>query len=80
MVQIPQDWALFRLTDAGLEIYKAGGDLAIDMVGMSIDDAPATVEVSRHGSEQAARTAWNKLPKEERDRTLAKQVARDNKC
>jgi len=62
---------LFRLSDEGLKLYNVGGDLSIDIMGMSINGKPSGRVISHHESEQAAKAAWDKLPEEEKARTLS---------
>ncbi len=73
-VEEGDEWALFRLTDDGLDFYKEGGDLAAGIMSLQISGKLAVKEIQRYGRERDAHEARALLTKEERGRTLIRSV------
>ncbi len=68
------EWALFRLTDDGLSWYLEGCEFAAGIMTLKIEGKPAVVEISRHATEDEAKTARAALPEDELRRTLIRSV------
>lgn len=68
------EWALFRLTDAGLSLWREGAEFASNILSLSIADKPAAVEILRFKTEGEAAEAREKLSSDEKARTLVRSV------
>ncbi len=74
-VEPDDEWALFRLTDAGMWAYfVVGCEMAEAILSILIDDKPAVEEVGRYRTEEEAVEAKCKLSPEEQHRTLLRSV------
>lgn len=74
-VQEGDEWALFRMTDAGLSFYNEGPDFQSSIMSMQIDGRSAVDEVPpRHKSKEEAIAAWGNLSTGEQARTLVRSV------
>jgi hypothetical protein len=69
------EWALFRLTDDGVSLYREGPDFRAGIMWIKLGGQSVVVEIHpRHKTEQQATCAWEKLSGKERDRTLIRSV------
>jgi len=74
-VEPDDEWALFRLTDDGLEWYHYGAEFRADIMGLEIRGQRAVEERFPHyKTEEEAIEAKSQLSLEERKRTIIRSV------
>ncbi len=73
-VEPDDEWALFRLTDKGLETYQMGAEFAEGIMTLRIGGEPAVKETARFKTKEEAVGAKSELSETEKGRTLLRSV------
>jgi len=73
-IQPDDEWALFRLTDVGLECYKMGCEFTAGIMSLYIDGKPAVNELARRKTKEEAKVIWAEFPESKRERILIRAV------
>ncbi len=73
-VEPDDEWALFRLTDDGLETYQMGAEFAEGIMTLLVRGKPAVEETARFKTKEEAVGAKSELSETEKGRTLLRSV------